>query len=505
MQIQWEKLKSGSDIRGTASEGVKGQDVELTNEVVDGISRAFVAFLAKRTHKKPAELKVALGNDSRISAPRLSDCVKNALSDVGVSVLNAGLCSTPAMFMTTLEDTLNCDGAIMLTASHHPFNKNGLKFFIKSGGLEGSDIKEILQIAAGGKFPQKAQGSIFDVNFMDTYCAILIDKVRGATCEKQPLKGLKIIVDAGNGAGGFYATKVLQPLGADINGSQFLEPDGNFPNHIPNPENKEAMESICSAVKKHKADFGIIFDTDVDRAGAVGASGEEINRNRLIALISAILLEEKQGAYIVTDSITSDGLAEFIAQQGGIHHRFKRGYKNVINEAVRLNAEGKFCPLAIETSGHAALKENYFLDDGAYLITRLIIKLALMRRQGKNLEDLISGLKMAAEEAEIRMGFNVPDFSAYGTKVLSELSSYAQMRSDFTVAPDNHEGIRISFDKENGDGWLLLRLSLHDPIMPLNIESNSAGGVKVIAKKLYGFLQSYEGIKLDNLKNFIEN
>ena len=133
--------------------------------------------------------------------------------------------------------------------------------------------------------------------------------------------------------------KVLEPLGADTSGSQFLEPDGSFPNHIPNPENEEAMHASTRAVLNSKADIGLIFDTDVDRAGAVDSTGREINRNRLIALISAILLEETPGATIVTDSITSSGLKLFIQNKlGGKHHRFKRGYKNVINEAIRLNS-----------------------------------------------------------------------------------------------------------------------------------------------------------------------
>ena len=208
--------------------------------------------------------------------------------------------------------------------------------------------------------------------------------------------------------------------------------------------------------------------------------------------------------YIVTDSITSDGLSEFIEQRGGVHHRFKRGYKNVINEAIRLNNEGKFCPLAIETSGHAALKENYFLDDGAYLVTKLLIELAHCKKRGVSLEALIEDLKSAEEEAEIRMGFNTGDFTAYGTRVLEELTRYAYSTAGFSPAPVNFEGLRVSFDKDNGDGWFLLRLSLHDPIMPLNIESNTAGGAKVIAKKLYAFLQDFDGLDLKNLKSFIE-
>ena len=150
-----------------------------------------------------------------------------------------------------------------------------------------------------------------------------------------------------NGAGGFFAEKVLAPLGADVSSSQFLEPDGHFPNHIPNPENKDAMAAVSAAVKRVDADLGVIFDADCDRAAIVDHTGKEINRNRLIAMISAILLDEAPGATIVTDSVTSSGLSDFIREWGGEHYRYKRGYRNVIDEAVRLNQAGIACPLAI--------------------------------------------------------------------------------------------------------------------------------------------------------------
>lgn len=324
--------------------------------------------------------------------------------------------------------------------------------------------------------------------------------VRKQCGEEKPLSGKRIVVDAGNGAGGFYTDLVLKPLGADTSGSQFLEPDGNFPGHIPNPENEEAMQSVCKAVVKNKADLGIIFDTDVDRAGAVSPDGEEINRNRLIALISAILLEEQKGAYIVTDSVTSDGLAAFIAKKGGVHRRFKRGYKNVINESKRLNAEGKYSPLAIETSGHAALKENYFLDDGAYLVTKLLISLARLTKEGKNLLDLIKDLPEPKEATEVRLKFETPDFKAAGKDVISDLTVTAIEKPYLSLAPDNCEGVRINFDKSHGNGWALVRMSLHEPILPINAESNEQGGLKKILNELYKNLKNYPFLNTENLK-----
>jgi len=318
-----------------------------------------------------------------------------------------------------------------------------------------------------------------------------------------PLAGFRIVVDAGNGAGGFYAEKVLQPLGADTTGSRYLDPDGSFPNHIPNPEDKTAMQSITEAVLQAKADFGIIFDTDVDRAGAVLSDGSELNRNRIIAMLSAILLREHPGTTIVTDSITSSGLAAFIAEKGGIHHRFKRGYKNVINESIRLNNAGQDSQLAIETSGHGALKENYFLDDGAYLVTKLLIELARSRKHGYTLQSLIATLQEPCESQEFRMNILLEDFKSYGQKVIADLTDYAENQEGWTIAPNNYEGIRVNMDANHGDGWFLLRLSLHDPLLPLNIESNTKGGVKQIAEELYQFLKEQSHLDLTALQTFL--
>ena len=490
-------LKNGTDVRGTAIAGVENDPVTLTDEAVLAIAKAFFVWAAKKTGK-PCPT-VAVGHDSRLSADHICALVAEGVSSCGGNVILTGLSSTPSMFML-LQDGFGADVSVMITASHLPYQKNGLKFFAKDGGLEGADVAEILKIAAAGDFPA-GKGNVTNKSYIEQYSADLVRKVREACGTDKPLAGKKILVDAGNGAGGFYVDLVLKPLGADTAGSQFLEPDGAFPNHIPNPENETAMQSVCAAVRKHRADFGIIFDTDVDRAGAVAPDGEEINRNRLIALISAILLEERPGAVIVTDSVTSDGLAAFIAKHGGVHRRFKRGYKNVINESKRLNAEGKYSPLAIETSGHAALKENFFLDDGAYLVTRLLIALAKCAKEGKDLMALIADLPEPAEAGEVRLKFTPGcDFKTLGAGVIADFTKYAESCPHLTLAPDNCEGVRVNFDKEHGNGWALVRMSLHEPIMPINVESNDVGGNARIKAELYAFLSKYDFLDTENLK-----
>ena len=500
--MEYSKLQNGSDIRGVALEGIEGQHINLTEQACRDIGRGFALWLAEKTGRK--ELRVAVGRDSRLSGPSLCTWICEAMVAEGIHVTNFGMASTPAMFMATVTEGYSFDGTVMITASHLPFNRNGFKFFTAEGGLEKGDIKQILTYAESDETAGATPGALEDGTFMDTYAKILADKIRAATGEDKPLVGFHIVVDAGNGAGGFYVDKVLKPLGANTEGSRFLEPDGNFPNHIPNPEDKEAMKSITEAVKQAGADLGIIFDTDVDRAGAVLSDGSELNRNRIIAMLSAILLREHPGTTIVTDSITSTGLAKFIEKKGGVHHRFKRGYRNVINESIRLNSLGQDSQLAIETSGHGAFKENYFLDDGAYIVTKLLIELARGKKDGYTLASLIDSLEEPAESVEFRMNILADDFKTYGQQVIDELTTYAGNQAGWSLAPSNFEGVRVNMDPAHGNGWFLLRLSLHDPLLPLNIESNSVGGAKKIASELSQFLVGYDQLAAASLLDFVK-
>ncbi|CAJ2629615.1 unnamed protein product [Trifolium pratense] len=522
------RLQNGSDIRGVALEGVEGEDVNLTEPVAEAIGAAFAGWLVEKKKADASQhLRVSIGHDSRISAKLLQNAISRGLAGAGLEVVLYGLASTPAMFNSTLtkDEAFSCpvDGSIMITASHLPFNRNGFKFFTNGGGLGKPDIKDILERAANiyNQFTEEsltlservASLSTKTVDYMTVYTSDLVKAVRKAAGNiEKPLEGFHIVVDAGNGAGGLFAAKVLEPLGAITSGSQFLEPDGLFPNHIPNPEDKTAMKAITKAVLDNKADLGIIFDTDVDRSAAVDSTGREFNRNRLIALMAAIVLEEHPGTTIVTDSVTSDGLTTFIEKKlGGKHHRFKRGYKNVIDEAIRLNSTGEESHLAIETSGHGALKENNWLDDGAYLMVKILNKLASARASGVGggsnvLTGLIEGLQEPAFSVELRLKINQnhPDlkggsFRDYGETVLKHLENSIGSDPNLQKAPVNFEGIRVS----GYGGWFLLRLSLHDPVLPLNIEApNNEGAVK-LGLVVLAAVKEFAGLDTSALNKFV--
>ena len=487
------KLANGSDVRGIATEGVADEPVNLTSEAANRIAAGFVEFLANKTGKKKRDLKIAVGHDSRISAKSLKNAVLNAFTALNVRALDCGMASTPAMFMSTVYDETNTDGAVMITASHLPYNRNGLKFFTKDGGAEHEDIDTILHNAVGSPEITGDLSNVEKFDLITCYAAHLADKIREElNAGEKPLQGMHIVVDAGNGAGGFFAEKILQPLGADTSGSVFLEPDGFFPNHIPNPENKQAMAAIKKAVLDNKADLGLIFDTDVDRMSAVLSSGEEISRNSLIALMAAILAPKYPGSTIVTDSVTSDELAAFLTDELHLTHlRYMRGYKNVINKCIELNKAGVVSPLAIETSGHGALSENYYLDDGAYLALKLLIAAARAFREGKKLDDLITKLGQPAEAKEYRLKIKgIEDFKSYGNNVLAEFQKRAEEKGIKIAAP-SFEGVRLVFP---GEGWALLRLSLHDPNMPLNVESRDKGGTAKIAAVVKELLDGFDAL-----------
>jgi phosphomannomutase len=491
------KLANGSDVRGVAIASVADEPVTLTTEAANRITGGFVDFLQGRTGRKGHALRIAVGHDARVSSPQLRLAVLEALTAAGVVTVDCGLASTPAMFMTTVFPETAMDGAIMITASHLPANRNGLKFFTTEGGVEHEDIMAILQAAC--RIPEQA-GNLHKVqqyNLMERYGHHLRKKIRKALgVEDDPLKGLHIVVDAGNGNGGFFVTQVLGRLGANTTGSVYLDPDGHFPNHIPNPENKQAMASIKKAVLDSHADLGLIFDTDVDRMGAVLANGKEINRNNLIAVLAAILAPDYPGSTIVTDSVTSDELTEFLEKELGLkHHRYMRGYRNVIDECIRLNKAGTVSPLAIETSGHGALSENYYLDDGAYLAVKLIIAAAQLHKKGRKLGNLIAKLGEPAETAEIRMSIcGEDDPQAYGQKVIEEVGSRAKA-DGIKLAEPNYEGVRLVFPH----GWALLRMSLHDSEMPLNIESRKEGGIKEIKQALKKLLTGFPSLGITAL------
>ncbi|XP_012072246.1 phosphomannomutase/phosphoglucomutase isoform X1 [Jatropha curcas] len=520
------RLQNGSDVRGVALEGEKGRTVDLTPPAVEAIGESFgewvIHGLEKEKQRVVEDVRVSLGRDPRVSGTSLSVAVFAGLSRAGCIAFDMGLATTPACFMSTLLPPFAYDASIMMTASHLPYTRNGLKFFTKRGGLTSTEVEEICDKAARKYANRLAKVSTMlstpptRVDFMSTYAKhlreIIKERVNHPLHYDTPLEGFQIIVNAGNGSGGFFTWDVLDKLGADTFGSLHLNPDGMFPNHIPNPEDKTAMALTRAAVLENSADLGIVFDTDVDRSGVVDNKGNPINGDKLIALMSAIVLKERPGTTIVTDARTSMALSRFITDRGGQHCLYRVGYRNVIDKGVQLNKEGIETHLMMETSGHGALKENYFLDDGAYMVVKIIIEMVRMKLGGSDegIGILIEDLEEPLESVQLRMNvISEPRHAkARAIEAIEKFRSYIEEgklegweldacgdcwvsdgclvdSNDTPAAVDAYMYRAKVSNKENGEyGWVHLRQSIHNPNIAVNMQSMVVGGCHFMAKLL---------------------
>ena len=491
---RWQKLRSGSEIRGPES--------LLRDDRVEKLGYAFACWLAERDGTTPDALKLAVGCDSRPSGARLKAAFIRGVTAADSDVLDCGRCPSPALFMTVRPGPDGADGAAMVTGGASDVEVNGFRFVTAGESVKDSDISELLERAARTRVPERL---VIPHDADTPYLERL--RLAVARCLEddalKPLLGMRVIVDARGSVGASYAA-FLDSLGVDVEGSLTLEAGAG--DCIPNPDDAGQIGLLAQAVAARRADMGVMFNADGNRVAIVDDGGRLIAHNRLIALVAAMLLDARPGSTFVTDSVTSSGLSDFIAEWGGVHYRFKRGYRNVIDEAVRLNAEGIDCPLAIETSGHAAFRDNGFMDDGIYLATRVLCEALNRKREGQNVFRLIDDLKEPVESVEIRLPVSEEaDPSAVSQEVAEMLLSFTLDNPGWHPAPDSREGVRITFNLEDGvnNAWFQLRMSVHDPVMVLNAQSDVPGGVRRILGELYDLIRDAEALDLEPLRRVL--
>ena len=488
---KWLKLRSGSEIRGP--------EELLTDERAEKLGYAFACWLAERRGRTPDAIKLAVGRDPRRSGTRIKAALIRGITAADSDVLDCGRCATPALFRIVQPQEGGADGAVMVTASAPGVEVNGFKFITADGMLTDADVDDLLRSAAGVEVPERlvirhdADGNYFD-HLRRVAARCLEDDAL------KPLLGMRVVVDARRDVGRDYA-RFLESLGVETEDSLYLGEGDSEEDAFTSLDSPGDVEAVCRAVKACRADMGVLINADGSRVAIVDGGGRLIAQNRLIALVAAMLLDNQPGATFVTDSVTSSGLSAFIAEWGGIHYRFKRGYRNVIDEAIRLNTEGIDCPLAIETSGHAAFRDNAFLDDGIYLATRVICEALNRKREGQSVFSLIDDLKEPVESVEIRLPMLqfedwTPEEEAQ--EIVEIILSHTLTHPEWQPAPDNREGVRITFnlDGDVNNALLQLRMSIHDPVMVLNAESDVPGGVKRLLNRLYALLRDSRTLDL---------
>jgi phosphomannomutase/phosphoglucomutase len=423
------------DIRGV-------WEKDLTKEAVGAIGRAFAVYLRDRLKKD--RMTVSIGMDARNSSPVMLETLSEALNASGIDVIDIGMCPTPLQYFSL--HTLDVDGGIMITGSHNPPEFNGLKLSLGRKTLYGEMIQDVRAIVEKGS-TLEGEGTVKKHDIIPEYIEYIKPRFAG-------FKGVKAVVDAGNGPGGLVGPALMRALGAEVV-ELYCEPDGNFPNHHPDPVVLENLRDLIAKVKETGAHLGIGYDGDADRIGVVDEEGGVVWGDRLMIVFARDILRDNPGATIIGEVKCSQTLYDDIAAHGGEPVMWKTGHSLI---KKKMKDEGAL--LAGEMSGHIFFADRYFgYDDAVYAGLRL---LEIIKGAGEpySLRRLLEDVPESFSTPEIRV--DCPDEVKF-----SVVEKMKEAFRDYPVI--DIDGVRINFP----DGWGLIRASNTQPALVLRFEAKS--------------------------------
>jgi phosphomannomutase / phosphoglucomutase len=420
------------DIRGLV-------DQDLTEEAVHLVGKALGTRI-----REAGGRKAGVGRDARLSGPRFASAMISALRSTGVDVLDLGIVPTPLTYFAA--HTAGVDGICMITGSHNPPEYNGLKVGLGAATYHGEEIQALRRLAESGKFAQGA-GGLAQHDIVGPY----LDYVRN-NLKFGPRK-LKVVVDAGNGTGGVVAVPLFESLGVDVV-PLFVEMDGRFPNHHPDPTVEKNLEQLKAKVAEVRADVGIAYDGDADRVGAVDEKGNVLWGDQIMILFSRALLAEEPGAAIVGEVKCSFTLYDDIAKRGGRPIMWKAGHS-----LIKAKMKEEKALLAGEMSGHIFFGHRWFgFDDGIYSSGRL---LELLSRTAAPLSSLLADVPKTFSTPELRV--DCPEEKKF--EVVRRAQEFFRTRYEAVTV----DGVRVVFP----DGWGLVRASNTQPLLVLRFEAKT--------------------------------
>ncbi len=432
------------DIRGIIGETLGAEDARA-------IGRTFGTLLRRAGGKK-----VAVGYDGRVSSPMLESALVEGLTSAGCDVRRIGMGPTPMLYFAEASAE-EIDGGIQITGSHNPANYNGFKMVFQGRPFFGSDIQLLGQMSAAGDW-ESGVGGTEDVDILDTYIDRLLEPLEGLDADV--LAGIKVGWDAGNGAAG----PALERLAARLPGEHHLlytEVDGEFPNHHPDPTVEENLEDLRELVSAKSLDFGIAFDGDGDRIGAIDGEGRVIWGDQLLMIYAEDLLKRQPGVTIIADVKASRALYDHIAACGGEPLMWKTGHSLIKSKMKETSS-----PLAGEMSGHVFFADTYYgFDDALYAGVRLI---AASVRLGKSVTQLRGDMPQMLNTPEMRFQVDESRKFAAVDEVKERLSTASGVEVNAT------DGVRVN----TPDGWWLLRASNTQDVLVARAESDSEDGLK---------------------------
>ncbi|RMF63150.1 MAG: phosphomannomutase/phosphoglucomutase [Calditrichaeota bacterium] len=445
------------DIRGIADEDLVDENVVL-------IGKGIGTFLARAGAKK-----LVIGRDVRLSSPRIRNALLEGLLSTGVNVIDVGIVATPVQYFAIIH--LNADGGVMITGSHNPIEYNGLKISKKEVvPVYGEQIQQIKRIIETADFATGA-GELVEQRVDEDYIAMIESKLRFD-------KKLKIVIDAGNGTGGLFAPRLWQDLGCDVT-CLYCDPDGRFPNHLPDPTVPKYVVDLQNKVKEVGADLGIGYDGDSDRVGIIDETGRMVFADRLIAILSREVLQRTPGAPIVFDVKCSQSLPEEIQKHGGKPLMWKTGHS-----LLKAKMKEERAPLAGEMSGHIFYSDDFYgFDDAFYVSGRL---LRILSASDKRLSQIVDEIPYFYSTPEIRIEATDQD----KFKIVAELVQHFKREYE-TIDID---GARVLF----GDGWGLVRASNTQPVLVLRFEAKTPDRLNQIIEMFKTKLREYPSVKFSD-------
>jgi len=427
------------DIRGVVPD-------ELNKDVVHLLGLAMGTY-----YNDKGAGRISLGRDCRLSSPDLSEWLMEGLMESGVEVVDVGMVPTPLLYFSLHQ--LQVDGGVQITGSHNPPEFNGFKICLGTASIFGEEIQEIRKIIESDDFRQ-GHGKLEKADMVDPYLRYLEKNIVPGPVKR------RVVVDAGNGAGGPVACDVYRQSGFDVV-PLFCEPDGRFPNHHPDPTLPENLEPLISRVAETSADLGIAFDGDADRIGVVDQEGSIIWGDQLLIIFSRDLLTRHPGGKIIGEVKCSQVLYDDIEKHGGQPIMWKAGHSLIKS---KMKEEGAL--LAGEMSGHLFFSERYFgYDDAIYAGARL---LEILSKTERSLKELLADIPRMVNTPEIRM--DCPDDKKF--QVVAELVE--EFKKDYMVI--DVDGARVLFD----EGWGLVRASNTQPVLVLRFEAKDEDGLEKI-------------------------
>ena len=385
--------------------------------------------------------KAAVGRDGRESSPAMEAALVRGLNDSGVSAVRVGLGPTPMLYFAAAE--LGVDGGIMITGSHNPADYNGFKMVLGGDAFFGARIQEAGRMAAAGDW-ESGTGGVEDVEIMDRYVERLLQGFDGAA--------YRIGWDAGNGAAGPVVDKLVRLLPGEHH-TLYTEVDSRFPNHHPDPTEEKNLADLKALVAEKGLDFGLAFDGDGDRIGAIDGEGRVVWGDQLLSILAEPVLKAEPGATIIADVKASQALFDRIAELGGKPCMWKTGHSLIKSKMKETGA-----PLAGEMSGHIFFAHDYYgFDDALYAAVRLI---RAVTQLGGSLTALRSAMPALVNTPEMRFQVDEARKFAVVDEVLDRLAA-----SGATV--DRTDGARVN----TADGWWLLRASNTQDVLVARAEA----------------------------------